>query len=744
MSRVPVVEERGEELPPAEVPEEFGGREDELAELEAFANGGIARDAVEELSAELRMRFREAAEARREIDAEMLECKYQRDGVYSPDVAASLEAQGGSQAFDNITEEKCASVQAEIVTHVLYGPKRVWDISPTPVPELDGESYAAAADAAAREAVAAGTEVSEADLERAIQREADRASARMTKVVEDLLAEGGWMQAFKAFAYNVVTFPVAGLLGPVPKKQLRVVGHPGGRVETRVEFAMSVEAVDPFGVFPAAMSGAARDGDFFYRRLLGDDQARELGQLGNLLPGAFEKAYAAKGGGVADTGLDQAIAAHEKNLGKAGDTHNPDGKHELVMWWHSMTLGEMRGVKREEPEEGEDVEERVPCMGLMLNGTVITAERNWDPRGIPQVHLCSWRQTPGTVFGKGVAQLIKDAQNNMNVARRAINNNIHMSSQNQRIAWPDLLMNPVDSLRNNYPGQTFVARLSGTPGDTRKPIEPVATPNITSPLLGVLQQTKQSSDDKSGSYPVQIGDNRHNPAAQTLGGMELQREDQSKLTKLSLANIDECIQEMIEQFRLWVLLVDGHEDAKGDQKVVSTGTRTLFERSDKHERAQSTLEMMKDPSWQGRWKENAPSVMLRELVELRDQPSDKLLKTDDELANDMAAGMPEAPPSDEGRVTSDEMGGMPVEAGGPPALPEGEMPEGEPPLEESPEMVRARADMIRAEAAAEKVRIEAEKLVIEKAKAVQMLRERNRGEAARRAAAAQAGGGMWS
>ena len=60
------------------------------------------------VSGELYSRFCAARDSRRSggVEKEMIEDMRRRDGEYEPSVLAALEAQGGSKAFDNVTDVK--------------------------------------------------------------------------------------------------------------------------------------------------------------------------------------------------------------------------------------------------------------------------------------------------------------------------------------------------------------------------------------------------------------------------------------------------------------------------------------------------------------------------------------------------------------------------------------------------------------------------------------------------------------
>lgn len=716
-------------------------------------------DALNQLDGELADRFKQAEDARREIEEKMVQSRYRRDGRYTNDVLAKLTKAGGSRAFDNVTEGKCAAAQAQLCNLVLFGRTKPWQIKPTPIPDLPAKVQNEAIRRVMHDWMAQGiapeaslefidqAEQMAVEVDKEFRKEADSRAERMQHLIEDQFAEAHFDDVFRKFAYDFVTYEVAGIMGPIPKAEVKTAVL-NGSIQYENHVVLSMERMDPLGIYPAAMSEKPSDGDFFYRKLIGDDAALDCAHLPNLIPGAFDRAYRRRGMMVSNGNADQTMSEHEKNIGKAGDTYNPDGKHELIYWWHRMSRREAAGARREDVPTDKPPEERIPYMGLMLNGVVITCEENWNKTGKPQVHLCCFREIPGSIFGKGVSALMENAQNDRNVARRALNTNILFSAQLSRIIYPQLLENP-QAATVSFPGQCYVGRLSNMPNDSRRPIEPVETPNNTNALLLALRQADQTADDSTGIYPQAYGSNRQVGPAETKGGYQMLREDQSIILKLAIANMENCLRSLVEDYWLWNMCSrDCPDSCKGDQKIVATGAVKLFLDTDNENVLLNLFQMLVSSAQvlAPYLSDQAFPNLIRRLLEIQGGDPDAYVRPIDEIAQEVAKQKQMAEQQEQMMMQMQQQQMQQQQAGA--QQPQQQQPAVDPrtmPVDpNSPEGIKAQAAMIKAQAAWRKVELEEQKIAIDAQTANANIQKIQSEDAARLLQSPKAAGGVAS
>lgn len=697
--------------------------------------------ADERLDQELGMRFKAAQDARRDTEKEMFNSLRRRHGEYSPEVFEQLKKAKGSRSFSNITEGKCAAAEAQFVNLILFSPSRAWGIAASPIPELDGAAMeevlheaGVRTGAVEGEDYEAAVEEIAAAIKKAAQQEADRRAERMQKLIDDQFAEGGWRKSARAVIHDFCTLEVAGWMGPilVRSRERRVEG-------TAVVYEEKVQPtmvrLDPFGIYPGAGAADVADGDLFYRTLITDDAAAELKSMQSkgFLGDRAALAYSRKGTLLGDGDVDQKVFAElKRQQDPLGLAVNPDGRHELIYWWHRMSRREAAGVRREEIPPEEQADERIGYMGLILNGVVISCVENWDPSGKPQIHVCSYRSEPDSVFGHSLPWLNKDPQNERNVAIRSLHTNMQFSSRPMLDVALTRLVNPWDTT-TIHPGKVFATQPDST-GENRPAVTPLAIPNFTPQMLGAANQAGAWADDATGIYPQAYGAAKQIGPAETMGGYQMLREDQMVVLKLAIASLDEAIQSLVDSFWLLNMLTPGHDECKGDSKVVSRGIVQLFLSSENINSLQAKINfLIQSPAAAANLKPNGLLKLMRAWFVLSNLDPDEYLVTEEEAdrQREEQAEAKRAAAEEEARRRAALAG-----AGG-----EGAPTEPQPKPESESDRMRAEADMIRAQAAQKKAETDAGRLAIARADAtIRAMKARREDERAR--AALVSGGGM--
>ena len=674
---------------------------------------GVEVDGADILSGELWRRYSAARDARRSggVENEMVADLRRRDGEYEPEVVVQLGAQGGSKAFDNVTDVKCSGAESMLIDLFCYSGQRPWGLEPTPEPELDErlmeEALRASVEWAASQGydpAAAGNEGAMLEMAMGMKermkgemvRVAKRAAGRMEERIADQLKEGGFEDALNEFVVDFVTHKVAALMGPMPMKRLVYVG---GRWEERL--VLAVERVNPTDIYPAANSLKPEDGDFFVRKVVGDDFAHELAGVPGVSAEQLGRALAK--GGAEKESIDTELERYA-NRGGNVDGNKPDREHVLLYWWHRMSRQEIAAWKGEEAAVDENEPERKEAyFGLMLNGVVIKALPNLDKSGKPNVFVASYRKRPGSFWGWGLAGLCRETQEAVNVVKRATMNNIHMSSMVSYQADKAALVQP-DSMAKQFPGQVILTRQM--PGDNRDPVKPLVTPNFTNVLLEARRDLVTALDEKTGVYPQSYGNPNQVGPAETMGGYQMLRQDQTKTLKRALKNMSDAIAGLIRAYWQWNMIFSEDESIKGDVQIVTRGAVQLYLTSDEADRTMAAIAMLeRSPVAPQYVKPDGWAWLYKSAFRMQRLDPDMVFVSDAELAEKIAADQ-------QARLAEME------------AQANGEAPQGEqaPPEPESVRM-KAQADMMKAQAAQEKVRLDARRVAIQQAEATGRLRQ---------------------
>jgi hypothetical protein len=154
-----------------------------------------------------------AKEAKLPIEREMLRAVRAKRGEYDPEKLAVIKEQG-SDIYMRVFATKARQMKA-LMTDVLIaaGSEKPWSLAPTPLADLPPETVDEIMQVAYQQTLQAeqsGLPLSVEDVrqmladskagaEKRIREEAQKEAERAEKAVEDVLVEGGWLEALDGF-----------------------------------------------------------------------------------------------------------------------------------------------------------------------------------------------------------------------------------------------------------------------------------------------------------------------------------------------------------------------------------------------------------------------------------------------------------------------------------------------------------------------------------------------------------------
>ncbi len=396
---------------------------------------------IKGLATHVNKRWQTARLAKRELEERMLQCLRQRNGEYDPEKLAEIQAQGGSEIFIQLTSVKCRAATSWLRDTLLgTGSDRPWNLEATPLPELPPDmieslkaqmatqlmavyAQGQVADEAALAQIAA--DMKDAAM-RQMKEEADKRVERMEQKMEDQLLEGGFQRAFNEFLDDIVTFPYAVMKGPV-KRRRKTLKWVGDALVPVDEIRNEWERVDPFMLYWAPWAWELNDGFVIERHKMTREDLESLIGVEGYSEAAIRTVLDEFSIGNLKEWLwtDSAKATAEgKNLTYALYT---DDLCDALQLWDTVP-GHMLLDWGMSKDEIPDPQLSYPCEVWLIGNTVIRAVLNYDPLGRKPYYLTSYENLPGSVDGKGVADLCRDSQDMVNGAARSLANNMGISS----------------------------------------------------------------------------------------------------------------------------------------------------------------------------------------------------------------------------------------------------------------------------------------------------------------------------
>jgi hypothetical protein len=542
---------------------------------------------IQGLAAHVRTRWDSARTAKRTLEERMLQCLRQRNGEYDPEKLQEIREQGGSDIYINLTSVKCRAATSWLRDTLLgSGSDKPWAIAGTPNPDMPPEIMQELQARLANELMVhiqqGGMQPSPSELrtmalqmkdeaEREMREQsADRVS-RMERKMEDQLLEGGWYKAFNEFLDDIVTFPYAVLKGPIKRKRKTLKWQNGALVPVE-EIRNEWERVDPFMLYWAPWSWDLGDGYVIERHRLTAEALQALIDV----PGYNNDAIRTILNDFGTMGMKQWLWSDSSKAEAEGkDVTESSITGDLVdalQLWDSVKgslLLEWGLTEKEIPDPALSY----PCEVWLIGNVVIRAVLNYDPLGRKPYYLTSYENLPGSVDGKGVTDLCRDAQAMVNASGRALANNMGISSGPQ-VGINISRLPAGEDISDMHPWKIWQFSSSDY-GDNSPPITFFQPNSNANELMAVFEKFSARADEDTMIPRYMTGENTPG-AGRTSSGLSMLISNAGKGIKQVISNIDKnVITPAIERLYQDNLRYSKDPDLIGDVNIVATGATSL-------------------------------------------------------------------------------------------------------------------------------------------------------------------------
>jgi hypothetical protein len=549
---------------------------------------------LDALSTHLQKLWQEAKTSKSAIELELLKDLRQRNGEYENDLKAKIAASGGSDIYDEITEQLCAAGVAWMQDLLLYQPdEKPYSVKATPIPALPppvmSRILAQVATEVAQLEQAGGT-VPPAQIEeyrelllksitQAIKEESTERAARMSDRIDDIMAESRWEEALKSFLEDFMTFRAAFIERTVQKVSELEFSDLGGVTTASVieKEKIVFESFSPFDAYPSNDATRPGDGFFFRRVFLSRADVKAMKGMDGYSDANIDYVVANWSSGKSTNTA--AIDGERARLEGKQDPANPHGDNmEALKFWGSVTGKMLNEWSPDQPIEvdgqpiAEDQDYKVSA--IYIGTKAIKAKLNPDPLGRVPIYKSCYRNIAGAFWGKGISVLLRNSQSEINqLSRSKVNNTgfaaMPMMAIDQSKLPPGL---PVSKL---YPG--CVITIENRAGQGGQIIEFYQPQLIAPQLETMLQAAYRRAEDRAGIPPYQYGQQQTAGAGSTLGGLSILMNSSSRGIKSAIGNIDsDVIKPVIRDIWVHLMIFDPDESIKGDVEIKANGAMAQF------------------------------------------------------------------------------------------------------------------------------------------------------------------------
>lgn len=523
-------------------------------------------------------------------------------GEYEPEVEAAIKQAGGSKIFANITGAVCASAKALILQLMDSGTGYLWDVKPTPVPELEGFNMDLIMEALGQAAAEAQTpqeqeQIAAMALQVREEYEAKMADARertanMKKEMADQLAEMRWE---RSFVENLDDLTVLGSLivqGPLarekrPRRWAKIQSGEKAQwklslrgwedpkeealegeteVEEASEYAPYFKILSPFQVYLDPGITSHDDLDILHiRHVMNRHQFRKLRGEPGFNADAVDyllDLYSGKGNWVPET-WESAVN---------GNSYGADAYSRFVVLetWAFISGADLldAGV----PGVTQDMAEKDclatiwHCAGKALKVSV----SNLCPLEMP-LRIAPYYTVHGRIFGQGIPHRIRHSQAQYNAANRAEVDNMAFSV-GPMIGGDLSKLAPNTDPTTLYPLKRFwFENLENGGGIPLQFFQPASnTQQMEEIKRSVVQQIQKETNLPDFAMGIP-GSAQHNRTAE---GLAMQQNAALSFIRSVIGNLDVFLTEpMVEALYHWNMEFNPKDSIKGDMDVVALGVR---------------------------------------------------------------------------------------------------------------------------------------------------------------------------
>lgn len=537
--------------------------------------------------------------AKQPIEQELLKCMRQRNSEYDPDVLQRLNGQGDTDPiYVSITDIKCRASIAWIKDAMLPQGEVPFKVDHTPVPDLPPEM-----EEIVKSRVAAGlhqklaqsgmtvdqidqgmfTEVAQSvkkELRQEVAEMAQKDADDKTRLINDDLVEGGWYEALAEYIDDFVTYPTAFLKGPILRRKrcIEWVPSPNGNGGSMPKIAMKIvreyQRVSPFDMYPSAGAKSLNSGNLIEHTRYSPADLQEM--IG--VEGYDEEA-------IREVLQLHAVGGLKEWLSIDSARNLLEDRHSVLMDVEAQIdalkfMGDVQGKMLLEWGMGEDQIEdpdlMYPVTCVKVGQHVIGARINQNPLKHRGYYCASFITKVGSLWGRGVPQILRDTQRLCNSSTRAIAKNMSMASG--PMVWVNhSRMTPGQNASEVHPWKVWHFEDGAIKDRSDIPMGFFMPQAVVQDLLAIYKFFYDQASEVSGIPAYVYGSEKIGGAAQTATGLSMLMDATAKGLRSSVINIDKgVIVPSVKEHWMHIMIYEPDKSG-GDADVVPRASDYLMQ-----------------------------------------------------------------------------------------------------------------------------------------------------------------------
>lgn len=527
--------------------------------------------ALDALGVELLAEFARAELDRRLTEERWLQDLRQYRGKYDPETLAAI-GPNRSKAFVRKTRVKVKTVDSR-VADLLFpaGSEKNWEIDSTPVPSVSREMRAAAVQQL--HSLAQGRPVPPQVLEKFLVEMVRQSAKGMSKVIEDQLVEARYKEVSLKTIHSGHLYGTGIMKGPLVERKIRTTFIQQGNNWVPKSESYVVPFVDYVPIwrfYPDMNATTLEQCKYVYERHnmtradLADLAQRKSFNRQKIVD--YLKAH--PDGEIKLRYYDNELRIIGERTANQGNKNN---QYEILERWGYLDGAKLKSVGVKVPEERMH-ETFFSNVWLLPNGEVIKAVLQPINGVTWPYHLYYFDKDETSIFGEGLAAVMRDDQTMLNASIRMMLDNGAIASGPMLEVAPGLLSN-TDRMDEMYPWKIWF-RNTAQPGQPA--VKAIELPARLADLAGMADRFENNADEVTAIPRYMSGENVGSGAAGTAAGMSMLMGAANIVIKDLISAWDEGVtRPFLTALYRWNMQFHKDNSIKGDFDVKARGTASL-------------------------------------------------------------------------------------------------------------------------------------------------------------------------
>jgi hypothetical protein len=622
--------------------------------------GALTNAVVRNIGTTLAAEFEANARKRQSLEDRWAKDLRQYLGVYDPEVLANLD-ENRSKVFLRLTKIKCDTMVARLIDLLFPASnEKNWNLEPSAEPSLHPDmvasvaldmretvmaQYAITLEEATRAGKPAPPEpkvpdekwirdqmTKGAELHPALKEKVDDACKSMSRQIEDQLGGGvnrlSYREVSRAVMRQGMIYGTGVLKGPLVERRTLQKWQPNeaGKWEMATiqerEIKPFFEWVPVWRIFPDMEAKTKKEMRFIWQEyLLMQSDLLELAERPQFKAEVIEDYIRNHPhGDAAPRNYESTL--HTLKEESAGNSPDYVDRYRVLERW-----GYLKG--RDLAEAGVEIPEnqmhRVFAANVWILGTEVIKAVLSPLKGVVwPYHFFYYSQDETSIFGEGIATVMRDPQSALNASVRLMLDNAALASG--PIIGVLLKYLSGDQDPDKITPWTVLKFSKGE--DIEKALKVFEMPAYTEMFLALCKFFFDFTDEVTTPRFISGSGSKVQGAGETASGLSmLMGSANINIKDLVKGWDDDITTPFLEALYNWNMQFSDDETVKGDFDVIATGTRSLIQKEILAEKLIKIAQLTADPRYRGRVKDDK---FLAELFKSMDMDS-SLLRDDDEF-----------------------------------------------------------------------------------------------------------------